>query len=58
MYIQTFVGTDADLVHWEQSYNCGGEEHHRHIFETFVRQAMMLPSKAVVVFTDSNTFNW
>jgi hypothetical protein len=54
---QVFAGRDADLVHWEQSYNCG-DQGHGAVFESFIRQAMRLPNRAVVIFSDSQTTNW
>lgn len=35
--VNTFAGTDADIVHWEQSYNCGFGDS-LWIIEQFVRQ--------------------
>lgn len=56
---QTFSGEDADIVHWEQSYNCfGHEEKKKAMFEQFVRQCTRMPRKPIVVFSDSATPNW
>lgn len=56
---RTFAGSDADLVHWEKSYNCNpSEPRHRFIFEQFIRQTMVLPSNPIVVFSDSIVPNW
>lgn len=52
--VKTFAGLDADIVHWEQSYNCGDSP----IAEQFVRQAMTIPNQPIVVFSESQTFNW
>lgn len=52
--IKYFAGLDADIVHWEQNYFCDG----RSAMETFVRQAMTIPTKPVVVFSESNTGHW
>ena len=54
--VRTFAGIDADIVHWEQSYNCmSGKEA---LLEEFVRQSIHMPSRPVVVFSDSATPNW
>jgi hypothetical protein len=53
----TFVGPDADLVHWEQTYNCGFGNS-RMILETFIRQSLAIPSCPIILFTDSSTPNW
>ena len=46
--VRTFAGEDADIVHWEQSYNCmQGKEA---LLEEFVRQSIQMPSRPVVVF--------
>ena len=52
--VRTFAGSDADIVHWEQSYFCEG----RDIMEQFIRQAITIPSKPIVVFSESNTGHW
>ena len=52
--VKIFAGLDADIVQWEQTYNCGDSP----ILEQFVRQAMMIPTKPIVVFSESSTFNW
>jgi hypothetical protein len=49
-----FAGMDADIVHWEQSYFCFGGS----IFEQFVRQSMLIPSRPIVIFSESNTGHW
>lgn len=49
-----FAGMDADIVHWEQSYFCFGGA----IIEQFVRQSMLLPTKPIVIFSESNTAHW
>ena len=57
--VRTFAGSDADLVHWEQSYNCFPSDGKKHqIFEQFARQAVLMPNKPVVVYSDSSTPNW
>jgi hypothetical protein len=52
--IKFFAGLDADIVHWEQNYFCDG----RNVVETFVRQAMTIPTKPVIVFSESSTGHW
>lgn len=52
--VKSFAGLDADLVHWEQNYFCDGKG----IMETFIRQAMTIPTKPIVVFSESNTGHW
>ena len=57
--VRTFAGPDADIVHWEQSFNCFGTDHNKRVeFEQFIRQSMALPSRPVVVFSTSSTPNW
>ena len=56
---KTFSGQDADVVHWEQSYNCFGNDNNRQaLFEQFVRQCIHMPRHPIVVFSDSATPNW
>jgi len=52
--VKYFAGLDADIVHWEQSYFCDGSP----LMEQFIRQAMTIPSKPIVVFSESNTGHW
>ena len=52
--VKYFAGLDADVVHWEQSYFCEG----RAIMEQFVRQASFMPSRPIVVFSESQTGTW
>lgn len=52
--VKLFAGMDADIVHWEQSYFCDGQP----IIEQFIRQAHSLPSRPLVIFSDSNTGKW
>lgn len=57
--IQTFAGADADIVHWEQMYNCfPSDNRYIAVFEQFVRQSLALTSRPIVVFTGSSTPNW
>lgn len=53
--VQAFAGQEADMVHWEQSYNCGEDSV---MAETFIRQAMNLKSKPIILFSHSVTENW
>lgn len=55
---KVFCGDDIDLVHWEQSYNCGFGPDHNPTLEQFLRQSMDLPSNPVIAFVDSITPNW
>ena len=45
------------VVHWEQTYFCGpfGAAY---ILEQFVRQSMTIPTKPIVVFSESSTGHW
>ena len=52
--VKLFAGMDADIVHWEQSYFCDGQP----IIEQFIRQAHSLPSRPLIIFSDSNTGKW
>ena len=55
----TFSGGDADIVHWEQSYNCfGHEDSKKDMFEQFIRQCIHMPRRPIVVFSESATPNW
>eukprot|EP00602_Paraphysomonas_sp_CaronLab_P001966 CAMPEP_0185021022 /NCGR_PEP_ID=MMETSP1103-20130426/3684_1 /TAXON_ID=36769 /ORGANISM="Paraphysomonas bandaiensis, Strain Caron Lab Isolate" /LENGTH=466 /DNA_ID=CAMNT_0027552295 /DNA_START=242 /DNA_END=1639 /DNA_ORIENTATION=+ len=57
--VNAFAGSDADIVHWEQSFNCdAGDFRKKDLFEQFVRQAMKLKSRPVVVFSNSFMPNW
>lgn len=57
--VRTFSGPEADIVHWEQSYNCDGSNNQKRVeFEQFIRQSLALPSQPVVVFSTSDTPNW
>ena len=57
--VRTFAGPEADIVHWEQSFNCFGNDPNKRVeFEQFIRQSMSLASRPVVVFTTSSTPNW
>lgn len=52
--VKFFSGYDADIVHWGQNYFCDGNP----IMETYIRQAMTIPSKPIVVFSEANTGHW
>jgi hypothetical protein len=52
--VKIFANVDADIVHWEQTYNCGGKP----ILEQFVRQAMTIPTQPIIVFSESFTAHW
>lgn len=52
--VKLFGGIDADIVHWEQTYFCEGKP----IIEQFIRQAMTMPSRPIVVFSESHTGKW
>lgn len=52
--VGTIAGYDADIVHWEQSYNCFDPPN----YEQFARQASLLPKKPVVVYAESATAHW
>jgi len=55
--VRTFAGDDADIIHWEQSYNCGFGD--KSVFiEQFIRQSVLLPSRPIVVLSGSSTTNW
>ena len=55
MCVKYFAGLDADIVHWEQSYFCGGKGLW---LEQFIRQASFIPAQPVIVFSDSHTGHW
>lgn len=52
--VKYFAGTDADVIHWEQTYFCEG----RAIIEQFIRQALTLPTQPIIVFSESHTGKW
>ncbi len=52
--VKVFAGLDADLVHWEQNYFCDGST----IMEQFIRQAMTIPTRPIVIFSEAQTGNW
>jgi hypothetical protein len=52
--VETFSGPSADMVHWEQSFNC----YDAPPCEQFARQASFLPKKPLVVYSGSGTANW
>jgi hypothetical protein len=57
--IETFAGHDADIIHWEQTFNCGGGDHNRrNVYEPFVRMSTHMESHPILVFSDSVTPNW
>jgi hypothetical protein len=57
--VQTFAGNDVDIIHWEQTFNCGGGDHNRrNVYEPFVRMASLIETHPIVVFSDSVTPNW
>lgn len=49
-----FVGEDADLVQWEQTYFCDGQA----IIEQFLREAYTMKNKPIVFYTSSRTAKW
>ena len=53
----TFAGSEVDLIHWEQTYNCGFGDHQMKL-EQFIRQSIAIPSNPIIIFTDSSTPNW
>lgn len=55
--VGTFADENSDIVIWEQSYNCHPSSK-GYLYEQFVRQAMLLPSKPLIAFSDSETPNW
>lgn len=57
--VHAFAGNEADIVHWEQSYNCFGTDSRSRIpFEHFIRQSLSLPNQPIVVFAKSVAPNW
>lgn len=53
--VAAYAGPEADLVHWEQSYFCEGNALYA---ENFIRAALTLPNKPIVIFSHSATENW
>lgn len=56
--VNTFCGKDADMVHWEQTYNCGFSDSDSPTVEQFIRQASLQPTHPIIVLSDSGTKNW
>eukprot|EP01041_Mallomonas_annulata_P009612 gene9612-19977_t len=56
--VRTFCGSDADLIHWEQSYFCGWYGEQKPTLEQFIRQSIVSPSHPIVIFSNSDTDNW
>ena len=54
---RAFAGTDADIVHWEQSFNCF-DRNFEYLYEQFVRQSLVMPNHPIVVFSESPMPNW
>ena len=52
--VGTIAGLDADIVHWEQSYNCFDLP----MYEQFARQASFSHKKPIVVYSESHTAKW
>lgn len=52
--VAAFAGEKADMVHWEQSYNCFDKAP----VEQFARQSSFLPKQPIPVYSASATFNW
>jgi hypothetical protein len=55
--VATFSGPNADIVHWEQQFNCYFDNDPRMV-EQFIRQAMLMKSVPIVVIAGSITPNW
>jgi hypothetical protein len=55
--VATYAGLDADIVHWEQQFNCFIDGDPRMV-EQFVRQAAYLPKNPLVIIAGSITPNW
>eukprot|EP01035_Chromulina_nebulosa_P022823 gene22823-29557_t len=58
--VKTFTGHDADIIHWEQSYNCDTTNSNvAPVLEQFLRQSIVnKKNHPVVVFSESDTPNW
>ena len=56
--VTPFAGQDVDVVHWEQSFNCGPNDGYMDVLEHFIRESISLPHKPLVVFVDSWQPNW
>lgn len=55
--VATYSGPDADIVHWEQQFNCYIDGDPRMV-EQFVRQSRFMPKNPLVVIAGSMTPNW
>jgi hypothetical protein len=55
--VATFAGLDADIVHWEQQFNCWTDYQPRGV-EQFIRQSLFMPSRPIVVLSGSETPLW
>lgn len=54
MCMRYFVGEDADLIQWEQTYFCDNHP----IIEQFLREAYTMKNKPIVFYTSSKTAKW
>lgn len=55
--VATYSGPDADIVHWEQQFNCYIDGDPRMV-EQFVRQSRFMPKNPLVIIAGSITPNW
>jgi len=55
--VATYSGPNADIVHWEQQYNCFIDGDPRMV-EQFIRQAAYMPLNPIVIIGGSVTPNW
>lgn len=55
--VRTLAGDDADIILWENTFDCGFPEC-GFILEQFVRQALSSPSHPILAFGSSHFPNW
>lgn len=59
MCAQAFAGSDADIIHWEHTTNCLGDDpEFRPCYEHFIRQSLSLPYQPIIVMSKSKVPSW
>lgn len=54
-----FAGNQADIVHWEHTIAChGNEEELRPTYESFIRQTLALQNQPIIAMSASTIPNW
>jgi hypothetical protein len=56
--VETYAGKYADIVVWEQSFNCFLDSGDPRMIEQFIRQTLFFPHGPIVALAGSLTPNW